>query len=239
MTKKVLKYPTKFENNMPLATFIPFKYSAGLPSDATDNPNTNKNFDDIPFGEIALYMPNDFSENITANWSQEEILQGSGGSYFSILANNASKAIGGRDSKLVHSVQAGNFKAPVPMDMLLFKEVNPMSISFNFKMIPFDKKEGDDIIEICNTFKKSIQPSIDSDSKSIFLAFPVLWDIEISNMNGVGINSGKTSYDLMALTSCNVNYTGGMENAGVYSDNNPIQINLTLSFQHIKKHYII
>ena len=61
-------------------------------------------------------------------------------------------------------------------------------------------------------------------------------------MNGVGFgidsNGNKVSgYDLMALTSCSVSYESGIESAAVYTDKNPVQVNLSLGFQHIKKHY--
>lgn len=237
-----LRYPERFRVNAPYVIFQGYDYEA---------PHANLSFTNArasvkrnnKLQDIVLYVPGDFTENIGATWGLEDVLQGSGGNIQSQIVSNvagaAANAPGG--SKVVNSAQAAAGRGPLPSDILIFKQVDPMTISFNFKMIPYNKTESDTILEICNSFKKNIMPRLDGDIANALLKFPVLWDITFDGINGMGMfdmTDARSGYELMALTSCNVNYSSGTESAAVYYDKNPVQINLSLSFQYIRKHWL-
>lgn len=237
-----LRYPSEFNSGMPTVTFFGKKYKAPLPEFSLQNPKAQK--EDANVKPIVMYLPGDFSENISSSWGLETLLQGSGGNVASIMLANLDKAISENQSKVITSVKAGVAAVPVPLDMLVFQGVNPMQIQFNFKMVPFNQDEGNTIIEICKAFKFNIMPKLAPDIGNAILRFPIVWDIVVDGINGLGLpftgdgEENMVGYELMALTGCNINYSSGIESAAVYHDKNPVQVNLSLSFEHIKKHWM-
>lgn len=237
-TLPTLRYPNKYDKNMPFITFVPCAYNASVPTNLFEPPAASRDYN-VNVSRVALYMPGDVSENISAGWGLEEVYQGSGGASLLGMANaNLKNAVSSKiDAKSVASTEAFAGATTLPIDILIFKAIDPMSISFNFTMIPYDKSEGDIILKICNNFKRNIMPKVPLNSGSTIMKFPVIWDLQYTGIKGLGIN-GSNSHQMMALTNCNVTYSSGGIGASVYHDGNPVQINLSLSFQHIKKHVI-
>jgi hypothetical protein len=191
-------------------------------------------------------MPGNVVENISATWEPEALIQGAGGNWGSLALSIGDTVADIQKSKLAKAIQnsvgAGFGIAPVPTDMLMFKSVNPISITLDFKMIPYNQAEGESIKEICSTFKQNIMPRVSSELANCLLQYPYVWDIWFSKVRGVvGIETGDNKifgYNMMALTNCNVSIVSGTEGASVYKDHIPTQINLSLTFTHIKKHWI-
>lgn len=235
-----IRYPSRFDTNMPVVLFKPFRYEAPLPSEE-GNPLPRKT-DATDVDEITLYLPGGVQESIGAAWQPEQLLQGAGADIGQLLAGNVLNAANNSSAHgLVASAQAfSGGGIPLPSDMLIFQHVDPMTISLNFKMIPYNQEEGQNILKIISHFKKQIMPSL-AENGDFFLRFPVIWDIYFDGIQGLGIEkylSGKyRGYQLMALTSCNVSFNSGVEGAAVYRDGVPVQVELSLGFQSILKHW--
>lgn len=241
-----LRYPEKYNKDMPYVIFSSYNYQApGVEELFQGADKSKKVYNNIP--DIALYMPGDFSESINASWGLEPIYQGVGGDWAATAISNATNIFKGtlEGNKIISSAAAGAGNAPLPSDMLIFQSVDPMTINLNFKLVPYDQQEGNAIVKIANTFKKNIMPSLSNNgaTKGLLLKFPPLWDITFVDINGVGISSesgreNSNGYEFMALVGCNISYVSEQESAAVYHDKNPVQINMSLTFQHIKKHWI-
>jgi hypothetical protein len=238
--KATYRYPTKYDKNIPSVLFQSYNYTTPSSKESFNGTaKAEKKPNSIP--DISLYMPGDFSENINATWGLESIYQGTN-SWGAALVSNITERFSGADGgKIINSAKAVGGVAPLPTDILIFQNVDPMSVTFNFKLVPYDQDEGNTIVKIAKTFKKNIMPSLinDDNSTGILLKFPPLWDIKFIGINGIGISNDIEGYEFMALTNCSVSYTSEQESAAIYHDKNPVQINLSLSFQHIKKHWIL
>jgi len=239
-----LKYPLLFDRNMPFVHFSAYDLTFPIPSATVLTDNLSRG---TARGEVALYMPGDVTENINASYAPEDIFQGAGGSLESVMLSNLTKAAestaGGE--KVIASFEAGTGKVPFPTDINIFRSVDPMSFSLNFNMIPYNKDEGTAIISIINMFKANSVPKGDSGvgfgTKNAVLNFPPAWDIYFSGINGLGIqgmSTDKITYQFMNLINCSVSYVSGVEGASVYTDGNPTQVRLSLTFQSVRKMFI-
>lgn len=230
-----LKFPIEFANGkLPFVIFTPYKYDFPKPNLSKYNPpNKNKNGD-----SVVLYLPGDFNESIGANWGLESTLTGSTNSISQAIIGHITENLKGKDSKIINQAQQTFGKVPFPTDTLIFSDISPITLNFSFDMIPYNKAEGDAIVSIIKYFKRKILPQAASDSNNLVLEFPDIWDISFENINGLGLESDKV-YENMALTSCDVVYSSGTENMTVYHDNNPTQVKLKLSFQSIRKQFLI
>lgn len=256
MSKKAsLRYPLHFDANIPFIHFKAFKYVCPEPELKILNGNHNEKTEAPGIPQVALYMPGDFSENVNAQWAPEDVFQGAGSNWYAGMISNTAEYVGKMDDgKLAASIKAHTGKMPFPMDINIFRAVDPMQFTLNFNMIPYDKAEADAIVSIVKLFKQQILPtssrlaeSFDS-TKNTLLSFPNVWDITFYNIKGLGLeganalgttNMTESKYELMSLTNCNVSYVSGTEGASVYSDGNPTQVRLSISFQSLRKQYII
>lgn len=234
-----LRYPLEFNTGMPFIHFMAYKYNCPIPNISTLNNLKDREFAGIT---IALYTPGDFSENIVSSWSPEDVWQGGGGTLSGNIVSNAEKAMQSLDGgKAMASVKAGVGKLPFPMDINVFRGVEPMNLNLNFNMIPYSEGEANKIMEIIATFKKAQIPMGNEGtgglSKNVVLNFPPVWDLTFDGMNGPGLTTPKV-YENMCLTSCNVSYLSGTEGASIYHDGNPTQVKLSLGFTALRKHFI-
>ena len=232
---------------MPFIIFQPYKYNLPLPGISVLTNGKNKeaypNMD-----EVALYMPGDFSETVNARWGAEDVMQGGGGNVLATLTGNAVSMISEKTQgggKILASGKAATGKLPYPMDINIFQSVEPMNFNLAFNMIPYDDKEGAEIIKIITLFKRAILPtgnvgnnSIDNLNKNVVLDFPAIWDLTFSNIKGIGLSKSEDKYENMCLTNCTVSYVSGTESASVYEDDVPTHIKMNLSFQSLRKHYL-
>lgn len=230
-----LRFPLQFKNGIfPVVIFTPKIYKCPSPIvsdllklDKKDSSNNDR---------VAIYLPGDYSENITSDWGLQDVFQTSAQNILGGAVANIASTLEGRGAKVVSSVESIAGKLPFPTDVAVFKGVAPMTLNFNFNMIPYNEAEGDVIVKIIKNFKKAIMPTIDKELSNILLKFPDVWDIDFTNIRGLGID--KNSYENMALTACNVQLVSGTEAAAVYRDENPTQIKLSLSFQSMMKQFL-
>lgn len=247
MAGEYLKYPSNFNARMPFIRFKAYKYLCPMPDiEVLKNLNTREA---AALPEIFLYVPGDFTENVTAEWSPESVFQGgTGGNIQSLVASNFADALASNaeGSKILASAEAAAGKLPFPTDINIFRAVQPMQFTLNFNMIPYDSQEGNEIVNIVKIFKTQILPtgnmgannSLGDFTRNTVLNFPNVWDLEFENMNGIGLE--KTSiYESMCLTNVNVSFVSGAEGAAVYHDNNPVSIKLSLGFQSLRKQYLM
>jgi hypothetical protein len=232
-----LTFPLKFENGIPWIYFKAYEYQCPIPGiDTITNLAGRKEAG----ANIGLYMPGNFTESASADWAPEDVFTGSGGNWLATAASNAIKGIGEKQGghKVISSLSALSARSPFPTDIMIFRNVNPLGFTLNFDMIPYDKAEGDAIVEIIQTFKKFMMPQIDNSTaiKGVVLKFPPVWDLSFEGIKGLGITESK--YRNMAITNCSVSYVSGNEGASVYHDKNPTQVKLSLTFTAIQKFFL-
>lgn len=227
----------RFKTNIPWVNFESFSYSFPSPDIAIMKDVVKK----TPTGtKISLHMPGDFTESADADWRLEDTYRSTGNMGAALTANaiEVGKKIGGEDAgKVLATAKASSGKLPFPTDISIFQAINPLSFTLTFNLIPFNKAEGDTIINIVKTFKREQMPNVDGDLSNVLLKFPNIWDISFEGINGLAYND-ESKYENMALTQCSVAYISGTEGASVYSDKNPTQIKLTLGFTGIQKFYL-
>ena len=241
-----LHYPSEFNSRMPFIRFKAYKYLCPLPNIEILKKFNQREAANVP--EIFLYMPGDFSENVVAEWSPENVLQGGGPDIEAIIIKNMSDVLSSTSEggKLLASAQAAAGAQPFPTDINIFRAVQPMQFTLNFTMIPYNQYEANEILGIIKVFKTQILPtgnlglgggSLADFTKNAVLKFPNVWDLDFENINGLGLEK-ESRYESMCMTNCNVTYASGSEGASVYRDNNPVQVKLSLSFQSLRKQYL-
>jgi hypothetical protein len=244
VAKSRLQYPSVFTHGMPFIHFVAYNYNCPTPSVPTLDNLKNK---DATGDAVSLYMPGDFSESVNASWSPEDTYQGAAtGLEAFIAANVAERGANIDGGKLLASAKAAGGKLPFPTDINIFRSVDPMNLTLSFNMIPYDATEGSNILQIIKTFKRSILPKGNSAavggivSKNAVLNFPAIWDLHFEGIKGIGLeNSNTNRYENMCLTNCTVNYTSGTEGASVYHDGTPTQVKMSLSFQSLRKQFLL
>jgi hypothetical protein len=129
-----------------------------------------------------------------------------------------------------------------PNTELLFNSVDMRNFQLNFKMVPRNFDEAEEINNICKTFKMCTLPSrnpgkvFGMSKQGItagFIGVPNL--IKVSFMKGSGLHPVLPIYKMCALTQVDVNYTPDGAYA-TYNDElgNPVATGLTLNFQETK-----
>jgi hypothetical protein len=233
-----MRFPLEYDNHMPVVMFTPWKYQ--FPK-ATIKAETIQKIGD---GDtVSLFLPGDYSEHISASWTEQDIIGGAAGGGGSDMWGGAStemqtyaKSLMG--GKLGASFEGGTGSVSYPTDVLIFNNVAPIQLNFSFNMVPINKKEADSIVQICMYFKQKILPRASSIAGQPRLDFPAIWDIKFLKVNGLGLETAGTYYE-MALTSVDVSFPSGETSVLTYTDNNPVQTKLNLSFQSTRKHRMI
>jgi len=138
-----------------------------------------------------------------------------------------------------------------PNAEVLYEAPNLREIGMVFKMVPQSQTEADNILKICQLFRKSASPSygiedvipdfkLDSESgikpgndqKGVnYIHVPKL--CKFTFMTGGGVNSKVAQYKPCAMTRVDVNYTPDGTFA-TYSDGTPVAITLSVSFMETK-----
>lgn len=230
-----LKFPLEFSNgNLPFVIFSPYKYDFPKPNLTKYNPPNKSGGGQ----SVVLYLPGDFSESVNASWGLESTFGGSTNSIAQGILGSITEQLGRKDAKILSQSKQTLGKVPFPTDTLIFNGVEPVSLNFSFNMIPFNQAEGNAIVSIIKHFKTRLLPQASKDANNLVLDFPDIWDIKFENINGMGLEQDKL-YENMALMGCNVQYVSGTENMTVYHDNNPTQVRLNLTFQSIRKQFIL
>jgi len=138
-----------------------------------------------------------------------------------------------------------------PNAEVLYEAPNLREIGMVFKMVPQSQKEADNILKICQLFRKSASPSYGTedaiadfsfdDSKGFtsgdnqkgvnYIHVPKL--CKFTFMTGGGVNKKIAQYKPCAMTRVDVNYTPDGTYA-TYSDGTPVAITLSISFMETK-----
>jgi len=139
-----------------------------------------------------------------------------------------------------------------PNAEVLYEAPNLREIGMVFKMVPQSQKEADNILKICQLFRKSASPSYGiedaiadfsfdkdkgfdksgADQKGVnYIHVPKL--CKFTFMTGGGVNKKIAQYKPCAMTRVDVNYTPDGTYA-TYSDGTPVAITLSVSFMETK-----
>ena len=150
------------------------------------------------------------------------------------------KRIGG-DSLDINDITGGISGAILnPNVELMYGGADLRNFSLNFKLVPRDSQEKQDINDICNQFKRAMLPKVDpgnvmgATSTGTFAGFIGVPDLcRVAFMHGGGEHEGLPRFKMCAITSVDVNYTPDGTYA-TYYDGQPVAILLTISFQETK-----
>lgn len=226
---------------------------------------------------VVLYMPEDVSTGYKANWSGKAFsnigaaaMATFGSGDFGQLTQNtlntvgtaidqlgpmaAAKVVQGIIGKVTgeqlsdNDVFAGTQGVILnPNVELLFGGIDLRNFTLNYKLVPRNSGEADNIKQIINIFRKAMLPSFDSDTtlsaaggtitiggqnvSSSYIQVPSV--CKVSFMQGSNLNKNVAQYKMCAITQVDVNYTPDGTYA-TYDDGNMVAIGLTLSFQETK-----
>ncbi len=226
-----MRFPLKYIQGMPWVNFKPYQYvmpavnEKALPINQVSPPDISS---------VSLFLPGDYSENIAASWSEQDVLGGAAEGAATVgteLLQAASKGVG---PKIAATISAATGQVSYPSDILIFDFVSPIELSFNFTMIPYNKAEGNEIINICKNFKKAVLPRLDASSDIAVLKFPAVWNITFNGIKGLGIEKDN-EYSQMALINVSVDYGSSATSVLTFNDQNPVQIKLGLKFKATRK----
>jgi hypothetical protein len=177
---------------------------------------------------IKLYVPNDFSESISQNWSGESVLkiQSLGEALKTAGVRGAKKALGVLEGTGVAGTLKQKFqRIENPREEVLYQGPNFRSMPMNFEFMPKNRQEVDEVRRIILTFKKYMLP-LKAEGGATLL-FPPLWNLKIaggSQFTDMGWK-GKS----FALTEFNANYTPEGEYVA-FKEGFPVKIALSLTF---------
>jgi len=205
---------SQFPSDLKEENTIIFSY-AQMPStkqQTIDYSSLRINFN--PIGAIALPLPANMEETSTHNY---DLTDG--------LTNKALNAVGDFIAKSASAVSVAKDSLGASLDPHFFQayiNTQPRSFSYNINMIPRNKAEANQIMNIILAFKKYSSPI----SSGLFLRNH-MWAITINNKQLA--KATKFDVKMFALASVTTNYTGA-GSALFYKDGMPKQINLSINF---------
>jgi len=220
---------------------------------------------------VILYMPEDISTGYKANWSGKsfsnigrDVLSTAGSGDFGQVMQNSlntvgdafSQAIPNTGNKIVREVISkitgegltqndvfGTTRGVIlnPNVELLFSGTDLRNFQLNYKLIPRNNNEAEDIKEILKIFKRSMLPRF-SDGKEFktvkgkniannFIKVPNV--CKVSFMRGGGLNRDVPQYKMCAVTQVDINFTPDGTYA-TYDDGTMVAYQLGLNFQETK-----
>ena len=112
------------------------------------------------------------------------------------------------------------------------------TFDLTFKLVPYSKKEAEQIRNICNTFKKAMLPSFDG--QAIFGALKAANLITIPDLCQVTFMKGSQAhpylpqYKICAVSDVAINYTPDGSYATVGDESAPVATQLRISFKETK-----
>ena len=216
-------------------TFKSYKWETAIPALAV----TQRPLSGPSTSTTTLYLPGDFSEKYGASWGEEEmalLTDGKKAGVVEALNSAASKLeLGGIMATAKYRTGSTQF----PGLFMTFKQADPTQLSFNFDMLARNKSDSSAIQQIIANFKTKLLPEF----TGVILKYPDIWGIYFTGINGPGFpfdgnEKGVGRYMDMALVGCDVSYSGGQQSALVFSDKNPVNVKMSLSFKCVKHSYI-
>ena len=136
-----------------------------------------------------------------------------------------------------------------PNAEVLYESPNLRELGMVFKMVPQSQTEADNILKICQIFRKAASPSYGVEDTDLaefagkgkdtnntlkgvnYIHVPKL--CKFTFMTGGGVNKKIAQYKPCAMTRIDVNYTPDGTYA-TYSDGTPVAITLSLNFMETK-----
>lgn len=124
---------------------------------------------------------------------------------------------------------------------LLFGGIDLRNFQLNYKLVPRNAAEAEEIRKIVNVFRKAMLPSFAQAGDVPFVSGDAIQDnfirvpnvCRVSFMKGGGLNEFVPQYKMCAITQVDVNYTPDGAYA-TYGDGNMVAIGLQLAFQETK-----
>lgn len=226
---------------------------------------------------VVLYMPEDVSTGYKANWTGKAFsnigaaamaLAGSGNG--GQLAQNSLNTVGTAMDQLLPNLGVKAVQEIIgkitgeqisdndvlsgtqgvilnPNVELLFQGIDLRNFTLNYKLVPRNQPEADNIKQIINIFRKAMLPDFSSGTtltaagnaiqiggQNIAASYIQVPSVcKVSFMHGSQLNTNVAQYKMCAITQVDVNYTPDGAYA-TYDDGNMVAIGLTLSFQETK-----
>ena len=207
---------------------------------------------------IALYLPATIQNNQSAKYNDVEM-----GNVISLLsrdintgnvgdlvtkfaAKKAKSSLGAEFASLGAAYEIKSGKVANNQIESVFETIDRRTFQFDFKMIPRNLKEAQNIRDIVKKFRSHMAPSIDNPEQPTFMTVPSLFEISF-------FNRGKENFVLPRIqesvcVTCNVVYGG--ERVSFFSDKttegftnhfgkgngeiHPIETSMTLTFQEMQ-----
>lgn len=124
---------------------------------------------------------------------------------------------------------------------LLFGGTDLRNFQLQYKLVPRNQPEAEEIRKIINVFRKAMLPSFAQSKDVPFVSGDAIQDnfirvpnvCRVSFMKGDGLNEFVPQYKICAITQVDVNYTPDGAYA-TYGDGNMVAIGLSLAFQETK-----
>jgi hypothetical protein len=207
--------------------------------------------------DIFVYIPSDLAENVQTSWDKEDISA-------SIQAMTEGAGIveglvaGGKDllkgvesfapgtlSNVTNNVAAGAGTVIRPNDILIISEIGHYEIDFQWDLEPNTPDEGVDVMNLVKRFRRWSQPTLRSNEGlgREILDYPPLFDIYIRPIrDAYGAASSEKDrstnnlffYQNMVISSFDVSYGGGANEALFYNDGTPIKMTLKVGFKALR-----
>ncbi len=171
-----------------------------------------------PVADVALYMPENFSQPSTVNWDCASLadewanfanrgidmlsnVKGLGG-----VVNFAQAVRNVAATDLQNTLQTVAGAVPNPYIAQIFRGVDLRQFNFTFKLVPFSEKDCDTILDIIKTFRKYALPVGSSGGTSPYLKYP--GEVEIEYQFEGSANKYLHKFKRSVITALEVNYTG-------------------------------
>ena len=199
---------------------------------------------------IALYLPTVIQNNQTAKYNDVEmgniislLSNSSGGTFNSIkdlatkfVANKAKQAGGAELSSITSAYEIMSGRVTNNQVESVFENIDKRTFQFDFRMIPRNPKEADDIQRIVRKFRAHMAPSIPT-GNTTFMTVPSLFEIQF--FSGNEVNKTLPIIRESVCTTCSVSYGG--ERIALHSSiestdgktYHPVETSMTLAFQEI------
>jgi len=212
-------------------------------------------------GSISLYMPDTVNQTVVNDYDQVSLTQAlgtaglaiqAGGSLIDDIADSSIGNIGqtlgssvaGAEIKGVLAEKTGAFGQGItdvllfsagyaqnPQVELLFKTIQNREFLFDFKFVPRNKKEAEEIIKIIQAFRFFAAPEIPTTGGGRYFIPPSEFDIVF--MVGSGRNANLPQISTCVLQGIDVNY-GSAGQWSAFRDGMPVEIAMQLRFKEVE-----
>lgn len=201
---------------------------------------------------ITMYMPENITETLAHNWDNTEI-----GSLSRVIETGGSAADGDTDGALQNvkdamadlALGAVQFASPLnaktlanigksqlanPMMEMSFNGTTNRTWQFEFKFMPKNAVETQNIKDIIRSFKFHSAPELKGGQKN-YLLYPSTFDISFMFKDGSDLNDHPflPKVSTCALTSFTPNY-GGSNGFSSLKDGTPTEVTLQLEFTELE-----